>query len=231
LETNVVGSAYLTPVSVLERPDGTEELFPHLISDRQKPGLIAVNSRGQRFVNEACSYHDFVLGMYGSSEDTRSIPAYLVCDSTFVRKYGLGLVRPRTIFLSSFLKAKYLHKGNTILTGTDPDFGKGSTAYNRHLGDPTNQPNACLAQIDRPPFYAVRVWPGDLGTAIGLKVDGKTRVLGAGGSPIPSLYACGSDMSSVVSGTYPGAGITLGPALTFAYVCGKTILEQSSDAT
>jgi succinate dehydrogenase/fumarate reductase flavoprotein subunit len=249
LNADNIGSAFLVPVSVLKNSDGTETRFPHLILDRQKPGLIAVNSGGRRFVNEADSYHDFVEAMYRAHETVPTIPAFLVCDATFLRRYGLGLVRPYALSLRRFLAAGYLIKAETpralasrlaidpnaleetvaaanryAASGHDLEFGKGSTAYNRHLGDPRYGPNPCLGTISAAPFYAVRVWPGDIGTALGLKVDPCTRVLDAEGVPIPGLYACGSDMNSIMAGTYPGAGITLGPALAFGYIAGQQLL-------
>lgn len=103
-------------------------------------------------------------------------------------------------------------------SGNDPDFGRGSTVYQRHLGDAGHAPNPCVAPIEKPPFYALRIFPADLGTAIGLRTDIHARVLRTDGSPITGLYACGNDMGSIMNGNYPGPGITLGPALTFGYI-------------
>ena len=242
-----IGNAFWAPVSVM-KDKGREIRFPHLIMDRQKPGLVAVNQAGERFVNEARSYHEFVEAMHRSHETTPTIPAYLICDHRFLRKYGLGLVRPALRPLGRFLRSGYLVKGATIpelsarlgidagrltqtiarmneyaRTGVDTEFGKGGDAYNQYLGDPKHKPNPCLGPIERAPFYAVRVYPGDIGTAAGLKTDARARVLGAGGEPIGGLYACGNDMNSVMAGAYPGAGITLGPALTFGYIVGREL--------
>ena len=242
-----IGNAFWAPVSVMQ-DKGREIRFPHLIMDRQKPGLVAVNQAGERFVNEARSYHEFVEAMHHSHETTPTIPAYLICDHRFLRKYGLGLVRPALRPLGRFLRSGYLVRAATIpelasrlgmdagrltktiarmneyaLTGVDAEFGKGGDAYNQYLGDPKHKPNPCLGPIERAPFYAVRVYPGDIGTAAGLKTDARARVLGAGGEPIGGLYACGNDMNSVMAGAYPGAGITLGPALTFGYIVGREL--------
>ncbi|WP_164107576.1 FAD-binding protein, partial [Serratia marcescens] len=89
--------------------------------------------------------------------------------------------------------------------------------YHRFNGDPSHGPNPCLAPLIQPPFYAMKMIPGDIGTFLGLKVDGHARVLDHAGAPIAGLYAAGNDMTSVMGGTYPGAGITIGPALTFGY--------------
>jgi succinate dehydrogenase/fumarate reductase flavoprotein subunit len=254
IDTDNIGNAFWTPVSVMRDRDGRQIRFPHLILDRQKPGVIAVNHAGRRFVNEATSYHEFVEAMHRAHESEPTIPAYLVCDANFLRNYGLGLVRPAARSLSRFLDNGYLVAANTIAelarkldvdaanlaesvaqmnraaaSGNDPAFGKGSTAYNRYLGDPAHTPNPCLGPIETPPFYAVRVFPGDIGTAAGLKTDAKARVLDGNHHPIPGLFASGNDMNSIMAGAYPGAGITLGPALTFGYIAGLELANATQD--
>ncbi|MAT51139.1 MAG: FAD-binding dehydrogenase, partial [Porticoccaceae bacterium] len=159
----------LTPVSVLRTRRGEEVRFPHLILDRQKPGLIAVNHQGQRFVNEANSYHSFVEGMYHGRQAAETIPAYLICDACFLSRYGLGLARPwpfphgglvRNGYLlcaptpaqlaekigvpADNLKASIEANNRYAVTGVDKDFGRGSTEYNRYLGDPAHKPNPCI---------------------------------------------------------------------------------------
>ena len=243
-----IGNAFWAPVSLMRNPDGTTTRFPHLILDRAKPGLIAVDQNGQRFVNEANSYHDFVEAMHRRHETTPAIPAFLVADSAFVRKYGLGLVHPGSGSHQRFIDAGYLKTGESIAalaremgvpaealaasvagmnasakSGVDAAFGKGSTAYNRYLGDSSHPPNPCLGPIATAPFHAVKVYPGDIGTAAGLETDPEARVLGPDGQPIPGLYAVGNDMNSIMAGSYPSAGITLGPALTFGYIAGLSL--------
>src|SRR6185436_12132514 len=115
-------------------------------------------------------------------------------------------------------------------TGVDRQFQKGASSYNRAMGDP-GAPNACLAPIEAPPFYAVRIVTGDLGSAKGLVTDANARVQRRDRSIIPGLYAVGSDMNSVMAGAYPGPGITLGPALTFGYIAAKTIMEDTRIAS
>jgi succinate dehydrogenase/fumarate reductase flavoprotein subunit len=247
LRDDNIGAAFWTPVSVLKKPDGSETQFPHLILDRAKPGLIAVDGKGNRFVNEATSYHGFVEGMHASG----AVPAFLVCDSVFLRKYGLGLVHPGLKTPKAFVEAGYLHEGDSIAalagrigvpmpalaaavagmneaarSGTDAAFGKGSSEYNRYLGDPNHKPNPCLGPIETGPFYAVKVWPGDIGTATGLTCDPQARVLGRDERPVPGLYATGNDMNSIMAGAYPGAGITLGPALTFGFIAGRALAAE-----
>ena len=106
-------------------------------------------------------------------------------------------------------------------SGSDPDFGKGSTAYNRFYGDPEIQPNPCVAPIVSPPFYAVKVVVGDLGTYAGIMTNGNAQVLDGNKRPIPGLYAAGNDALSIMGGNYPGPGITLGPAMTFGWIAGR----------
>jgi 3-oxosteroid 1-dehydrogenase len=227
---------------VLPRPDGSQAVYPHILLDRAKPGLIAVNRAGRRFVNEADSYHDFVLGMYRAHEIVPTIPAYLVCDQRFIRRYGIGLIHPGTRRLQRFIDASYLITADTLAalarrlgvdaaglaetvahhnraaeTGVDDAFGKGSSELNRFNGDPAHGPNPCLGPIAVPPFYAVTVWPGVLATSAGVKTDEHGVVLDRAGAPIAGLYACGNDMASVMRGAYPGPGTTLGPALVFGY--------------
>ncbi len=235
-------SGLWTPVSIVPRPDGTRGLFPHLVLDRAKPGLIAVNSTGRRFVNEAASYHDFVLAMFESNKAAPSIPAWLVCDAIFIAKYGLGVVYPGHRNPGKFVENGYLVSARSLdelagtigadaaqlrdtvaryngfaATGIDVDFGKGETELNRFNGDAAHKPNPCVGPVTTPPFYALAVWPADIAVSTGLATDADARVVGNDGKPIPGLYACGNDMASVMAGSYPGPGTTLGPAVVFAY--------------
>ncbi|MGB7617724.1 MAG: FAD-dependent oxidoreductase [Pseudolabrys sp.] len=235
-------SGLWTPVSVVPRPDGSKGLFPHLVLDRAKPGLIAVNSAGRRFVNEAASYHDFVLAMFESNKTTPSIPAWLICDAAFLGRYGLGAIYPGHRNPGKFVDSGYLGSAQTLEelagkvgidpmqlqrtvtryngfaeTGADIDFGKGETELNRFNGDAANKPNPCIGPINAPPFYVLAVWPADIAVSTGLATDADARVLAGDGKPIPGLYACGNDMASVMAGSYPGPGTTLGPAIVFAY--------------
>ena len=111
--------------------------------------------------------------------------------------------------------------------GEDPDFSKGTNAYHRFGGDPLHKPNPNIAPIASGPFYAVRLVPGDLGTFVGLATDPQARVLDVNERPIPGLYAVGNDQASVMGGKYPGAGITIGPAMTFGYIAGRHIASET----
>lgn len=244
--------AFWTPVSILKRPDGSELRYPHLVWDRAKPGLMAVNSAGERFVNESTSYHEFVNGMYASHGQTPTFPAYLVCDSEFMERWGLGLALPGGRPREHLVRAGYLCRGTSLQDlasqlglpaqalqqsaerfnrwaelGRDEEFGKGSTAYNRYLGDADHQPNPCLGPLRTAPFYAVKVYAGDIGTALGIACNEHAQALDAAGQPIGGLYMAGNDMHSVMGGQYPAPGITLGPALTFGWLAGKHLSQQS----
>ena len=230
------------PSSVMPQPDGQLAVFPHIMLDRAKPGLIAVNSAGARFVNEANSYHDFVEGMLRSHRTTPSIPSFLICDRSFIRDFGLGLIHPGTRDLTRFFKSGYLFQGDSIVnlaqaigvdggalagtiarhnrfaeTGIDEEFGRGTSELIRFNGDLDNKPNPCLRKIGPGPYFAVAVWPSDLASSAGLRTDINGRVLTSDRRPIAGLYAVGADAASIFRGTYPGPGTMIGPALVFAW--------------
>ena len=115
------------------------------------------------------------------------------------------------------LRATVTRHNEFAETGVDVDFGKGETELNRFNGDTAHKPNPCIGQVVTPPFYALAVWPADIAVSTGLATDVDARVLDNNGKPIPGLYACGNDMASVMAGSYPGPGTTLGPAVVFAY--------------
>jgi len=246
--TENTNGAFWVPVSRFRRADGTPAVFPHTVTDRGKPGLIAVDARGQRFVNEAMSYHEFVQAMFRAD----AVPAWLICDQTCMWKYGMGAVRPFTRSLQQPLASGYLVRGETTRelaaalgvdaeslertverynadarTGVDSQFQKGSNAYHKYVGDPAHTPNPCVAPLEHPPYYGLAVYPGDLGTVAGLRTNEHAQVLNASGTPIAGLYACGNDMSSIMAGAYPGPGITLGPALTFGYVAAMHVARSA----
>jgi succinate dehydrogenase/fumarate reductase flavoprotein subunit len=233
------------PVSKVPTGDGEFGLFPHLV-DRYKPGVIAVNRRGKRFTNESNSYHDTGAAMIADNEAEKETGAWLICDHATIRKYGLGYAKPAPVPLSSYVRSGYLQTAPTLrelalaagidadaleqtvrdynkdaIKGEDNAFGRGSTAFNRFLGDPENKPNPNVAPIGKGPYYALKLWMGDLGTFDGLTTDIVGRVLGVGAKPIPGLYAVGNDRASIMGGNYPGAGITLGPIMTFGYITGR----------
>ena len=239
--------AFWAPVSLRKRPDGSTAVFPHFVMDRAKPGMITVNARGERFLNESTSYHLFGLAMQKAHETSPSIPAYLVCDADALRKYGIGMVRPGGKGMKPFLADGYLTEGATLAElagklgmdtqallasvaqnnrnaeiGIDHEFHRGETAYQQNLGDP-NWPgkNPNIGPLQQGPFYAVRLYPGDIGASTGFATNEHAQVLAADGSAIAGLYAVGNDMHSIMGGTYPAPGITIGPGLVFARLAAK----------
>jgi succinate dehydrogenase/fumarate reductase flavoprotein subunit len=242
IEQDIRSPALWMPSSVMQQPDGHTSVFPHIMLDRAKPGLMAVNGTGRRFVNEANSYHDFVDAMLRSHATVPSIPSFLVCDRSFIRDYGLGLIYPGTRNLSRYTRSGYLLCGDSVAelaqaigvddgalaetierynrsadAGIDADFGRGESELNRFNGDALNKPNPCLRKIGPGPYFAVAVWPSDLASSAGLRTDVNGRVLTSERQPIPGLYAVGNDAASIFRGTYPGPGTMIGPAMVFAW--------------
>lgn len=244
VNTSLPHAAAWVPVSITTRKDGTKGVMPHFI-DRAKPGVVAVTADGKRFTNEGSSYHDFVKDMFAACASSPEVAAYLICDHRSLRKCGLGCVAPFPLPIGHHLRTGYLKRSATLAElaakaginadnleytvrafnghardGKDPTFGKGSKAYNRYQGDALHSPNPCLAPLEHGPFYAIKLVVGDLGTYAGLITDEYCRVLDDARNPISGLYAVGNDISSIMGGNYPGAGITLGPALTFGHIAG-----------
>jgi succinate dehydrogenase/fumarate reductase flavoprotein subunit len=227
-------------------------VFPHLV-DRYKPGVIAVNRRGRRFTNESESYHDVGAAMIADGAGGSETAAWLICDHATIRKYGLGYAKPAPVPVSTFVRNGYLRRGATLselaaaagidaagleatvrdynegaVQGVDRAFKRGSTAFNRYLGDPEHKPNPNVAPIGAGPYYALKIIMGDLGTFDGLTTDVVGRVVRHDGSAVAGLYAVGNDRASIMGGNYPGAGITLGPIMTFGYITGRHLAGQQA---
>jgi succinate dehydrogenase/fumarate reductase flavoprotein subunit len=243
-------------VSLRKRADGSTAVFPHFVMDRAKPGMLTVNQAGQRFVNESTSYHLFGIAMQEAHKTSPSVPAYLVCDANALNKYGIGMVRPGASpkDLAPFLADGYLRQGTTLdelagklgidaaglkasvdqinhyaEAGVDPDFRRGVTAYQQNIGDATaGNKNPNLGPLTTAPYYAVKLYPGDIGAATGFATDGDARVLDAAGQPIPGLYAVGNDMHSIMGGVYTAPGITIGPGLVFGYLAARHACARAS---
>ncbi len=251
-DASLQSAAAWTPMSLVSRKDGTQGIFPHFI-DRAKPGVIAVDLVGRRFTNEANSYHDVVQAIIKASTGKAESACWLLADHRAIRRYGLGFVKPFPLPLGGHLRSGYLKKGSTpaelarqigvdpatleetirrynedAQQGRDPEFGRGSKAYNRYQGDALHSPNPCVAPLRNGPFYAIKLVPGDLGSFMGIKTNENAQVIDAKGTPIAGLYAAGNDAASIMGGEYTGAGITLGPGLTFGYIAAQHIADQSA---
>ena len=251
LSTNHESVSFWAPVSHRQRADGSTAVFPHIVLDRGKPGALAIGPDGNRFVNEATTYHPFGEALFAVKAKSNGGACYLICNNEFVEQYGLGMVRPKRIGLKPalrdgyLLKAKSLHELSSKIgvpatslmatveryngfskTGIDEDYAKGADAYQRNLGDPQHEPNPCIGPLGAPPYYALELHPGDIGASTGLVCDDSARVLDGREQPIPGLYACGADAESIMAGRYPGPGITLGPGMTFGYIAATHAAAQ-----
>ena len=252
VDPTIPHAAAWVPASITTRRDGSKGVMPHFI-DRAKPGVIAVTRKGQRFTNEASSYHDFVQAMVQACAGELEISAWLLCDHKALRSYGLGCAAPSPLPIGRHLRSGYLKRGATVAdlarqigiapealeatigefnaaarSGQDPAFGKGTQAYNRYQGDALVKPNPCVAPLEHAPYYAIELRIGDIGTFAGLVTDEKAQVLDAQGKPVRGLYAAGNDAASIMGGNYPGAGITLGPALTFGYIAAMQLVQAAA---
>ncbi|GAB3457675.1 3-oxosteroid 1-dehydrogenase [Actinophytocola sediminis] len=225
------------------------------LAERTLPGCVLVNQAGARFVNEAAPYVDAVHAMYDNhSDEVSHIPAWLIADQRYRNRYTFAGLGPRQPFPRRWYEFGAIHRSPTIgglaeaigvpgdalastvarfngfaESGVDSDFRRGESAYDRYYGDPRNRPNPCLGAIGKPPFYAIRIVPGDLGTKGGLRTDGTARVLRADGTVIPGLYAAGNASAPVMGRSYAGPGATLGPAMTFGYLAVRDILQRDQE--
>ncbi|NNC39018.1 MAG: FAD-binding protein [Hyphomonadaceae bacterium] len=243
----LMDAAWWGPSVRLPRDDRSRVLF----AERALPGIYIVNEKGERYLNEAASYDEV-----GRQLQAHPKTSWVIFDRRAREKYGIGPLYPTAVHpdskWNSSIKA-VVKKSDTIEglaqqmgvdakglqatvdkvakyseSGVDEDFGSGSTAYDRYYGDPTITPNPCLAPLAKAPFYAFPVYPGDIGTKGGVDVDVNAQALNVRGKPIGGLYATGNTASSVMGRTYPGAGSTLGPAMTFGYVAAKHAMGVNS---
>ncbi|PXY36628.1 FAD-dependent oxidoreductase [Prauserella flavalba] len=247
LRTDLRSPAAWCPVSLVPYRSGRTGVFPHIM-DRAKPGSIGVLRDGRRFVNEANGYYDYVSALIAATPRGEPVQAWQIADARFVRRYPLGMAKPRPVPLFPYLRSGYLRRGRTIeelaracgidpaglaatvrefnaaaRRGEDPAFGRGSTPFNRYGGDREVTPNPSLAPLEKGPFYAVRIVPGSFGTFAGLATDESARVLDDHDTPVPGLYAVGCDQANVLGGHYPAGGINIGPAMTFGWLAARDL--------
>ncbi|WP_433363929.1 3-oxosteroid 1-dehydrogenase [Actinoplanes sp. CA-142083] len=219
------------------------------LAERNQPGCLMVDSSGKRFVNEAAPYVDAVHAMLGPGV---SLPAWLVADQTYRDRYLFAGRGPRAPLPRRWFDAGVAHRAGTLdelagrigvpaealagtvrrfnefaASGRDDDFHRGDSVYDRYYGDPRQRPNPCLGPVAKPPFYAFRMVPGDLGTKGGLRTDERARVLRPDGTAVAGLYAAGNVSAAVMGRSYAGAGATLGPAITFGYLAALDMAKES----
>lgn len=237
--THLMDEAWWGPTIRIAGEDRARMLF----TERSMPGCILVNRRGKRFVNESVAYTTAVQAMY----EAGNLPCYALFDSRYRREYPFGPLLPGGMHLD-FLQSAKVRRGllaragsleqlagelgvdpaglcatverfnGFAASGVDEDFHRGENSYDQLYGDVRVGPNTCLAPLAEPPFYGIEVFPGDIGTKGGLLTNARAQVLDTAGEVIPGLYAIGNSAASPMGRYYPGAGATLGPAMTFGYI-------------
>ncbi len=215
-----------------------------LVADRGIPSMIVVDQNGDRYLNEAIPYHEFIDLMYEHNEKTggKAIHSWFIIDKRTKKRYIFAGQFPGQDFPKEYYEHGIVQAGDSVeelankisiepakLKATierfngfarkakDEDFGRGDNPYDRYYGDPT-LPNPNLDTLEHGPYYALKVFPGDIGTKGGVEIDEKARILRSDGSPIQGVYAAGNCSASVMGRTYPGPGATLGPGITFGYI-------------
>jgi len=224
-----------------ETIDGAE-MFRVVLTERARPGSFIVDSRGRRFADEAQNYNDFGRSLHEFDPAAMAfprVPAWMVFDARYRASYSVGPLRRRAPDPNWLARADDMGSLAELMgvpadalrdslarfnglarTGADSDFGRGDYCYDRFMGDP-RAAHPVLAPIEEPPFYALELLPGCLGTKGGPRTDSHGRVLGADGErPIAGLYAAGNAAASPFGLAYPGAGGTIGPALIFGHRAG-----------
>lgn len=247
-DTHLMDEAWWGPSITLPGEDRSRQLF----TERSMPGCIMVNKAGKRFFNESVAYTTAVQAM----QKEGNTPAYVIFDSRYKREYPFGPLLPDAMHLNWMQPSRFKQiltqadsieqlagslgvdrdgLNNTVARfnqfsaqGQDKDFQRGENAYDLLYGDVRISPNPCLAPILEAPFYAMEVFPGDIGTKGGLLTNQYAQVLDKAGKPIAGLYAIGNTAASVTGRYYPGAGATLGPAMTFGFVAAEHFRSLSN---
>jgi succinate dehydrogenase/fumarate reductase flavoprotein subunit len=234
-------NAIWIPLSAMRHSDGSQTIYPHMY-ERHKPGFIIVDTNGRRFCNDGMSYQALGNAMQADGIDR----AFIIGDHRAVRDHGFGLAKPAPLPLSPYVGPHYIRKAATLDAlarklgidreglvhtvavynahadqGRDPEYHRGEDAYSAAMGDPAHRPNPAVGPLRKPPFYGLEIRCGELSTINGLETDAFARVVGKDGAPIEGLYAVGIDANSLFRGTYPGAGASLGPGMTFGYIAAR----------
>jgi 3-oxosteroid 1-dehydrogenase len=212
---------------------------------RQRPRTIYVDAAGKRFVNESNSYMEVGKAMYARDKTSRAVPCWLIFDDRYRKRYAHQRSRPgrfpRTLLESGMLKQAWtlddlahmcdidpeglsetVERFNQhAAQGVDPEYGRGESAYNRALGDPNHKVHPCLGPIDEPPYYAVQVVPGDIGTCGGLVTNEHAQVVDDDDRVIPGLYATGNGTATVMGRHYLGPGASIANTMVFGYLAAR----------
>lgn len=224
------------------QPPEHKGLHPMMQTEVSKPHTILVDQSGVRYMNEACSYMEFVKNQMERDRSVPAIPSWMILDSQYLDRYLLGAGVMTAKKLRAWQETGFMRSGATIgelaaaldiapetlvatvgryngfvRKGRDEDFNRGARAYDRYLGD-MSTPLGSLGSIEKAPFYAIPVLPGDIGTFGGILTDRFARALRGDGSVIAGLYATGNSTASVMGNKYPGAGASVGPSFTWGYV-------------
>ncbi|ROO87534.1 3-oxosteroid 1-dehydrogenase [Actinocorallia herbida] len=239
--TDLMDEAWWVPV--FHKLDGTLGM---VLPERFRPGSIIVDGHGERYFNEAESAMEAGRQMYRRQAETGAgVPSWLILDARHRARYLLGMMPPG-ITPKSWIERGLIKRADTIAglaakcgippetlkdtverfnafaaDGVDQDFHRGRGAHERSQGDPTHGPNPCLGPVGKAPFYAVEIFPGDVGTSGGLLCDEHSRVLDGESLPIPGLYATGNATASVMGRAYPAGGASIGATCVFAHVAGE----------
>ncbi|WP_144120208.1 FAD-dependent oxidoreductase [Catellatospora sichuanensis] len=230
-------------------PDGSTQF---VVSERSMPFSIVVDSNGGRYTNESASYIDFGHAMLDRDKTVPAIPSWMIVDARHRRRYLFSALAQGTKKLReagtvrsaetvealavelgmdpAALRATVDRFNGFARSGVDEDFGRGRTAYDNYYGDPRVKPNPNLGPLEKGPFTAIQLVPGDLGTKGGLLTDEHARVLDGDGAPIAGLYGAGNSTASVMGRTYPGPGSTIGPATVFGFLAGRHAATRATSA-
>jgi 3-oxosteroid 1-dehydrogenase len=236
----LMDQSWWVPVSLV--PNGARAIN---VADISKPHCIVVDASGSRFVNESTSYVAFGMAMYRRNREVPAIPCWAILDSRHRERYMWSATKPGHV-PEQWLSSGYMKKAESLADlasqcginsaglqataerfngfvrrGVDEDFGRGRGAFHRFYGDASVTPSPNLGAIDKPPFYAVAIYPGDAGTCGGIVTDEHARVLKGDGTTIAGLYATGNCTATVMGRSYPGAGASISAAAIFGYIAAK----------
>lgn len=233
-------------VPAVAHPSAPQRMQPVFV-ERGLGGFIAVNKQGRRFVNEAISYDRFTVAMYEDhAKNGGCIPCWVVFDANFRKNCPMGPLLPAMVMPDSKIPKEWMNdfvfRADTLdelarqigvdagglkesaakmceyaKTGVDKEFNKGTNPHDLYWSNKKTRPNPCLAPIDKAPYYAVKIVPGDTGTAGGPMINDDAQVLNEAGEAIPGLYCIGNNSAAALGRAYAGAGGTIGLAMTFGF--------------